>query len=233
MRWATLGFSYEWTNKTYHKDRYSTFPRLLKERMCFLMKLVEHVTQDSFSCMGSSGAGVGDGATAPLAATYEPQTAIVNYYPVGSMMMCHQDVSEETMDRPLVSASLGCSAVFLMGTESRDDAPYAFLLRSGDVAAFAGPSRRAFHAVPRILDDCPDYLTVPDEAITVEELAHFDNHCYYKNKTADGSIAPFVLEVMSKAERERYWRLCMRHLRVNINARQVYTEACPFLADVE
>uniref|UniRef100_A0A0A9ZI75 Alpha-ketoglutarate-dependent dioxygenase alkB n=1 Tax=Lygus hesperus TaxID=30085 RepID=A0A0A9ZI75_LYGHE len=111
-----------------------------------MVRLIADVNQDSFHCTHPS--------------SYEPQTCIVNYYPVGSMMMCHQDISEEVLDQPLVSVSLGCSAIFLMGSTSRDDAPFAFLLKSGDVAAFSGPSRAAFHSVPRVLDDCPDYLTV-------------------------------------------------------------------------
>lgn len=114
--------------------------------------MVAQVNQDQFHCSSPE--------------TYEPQTCIVNYYPVGSMMMCHQDISEEVLDQPLVSVSLGCSSIFLMGTESRDDSPYAFLLRSGDVAAFSGPARAAFHSVPRILDDCPDYLTIPYSEMT-------------------------------------------------------------------
>lgn len=215
MRWATLGYSYEWTNKVYHRDRYSTFPVVLRERMCQLIQLVAKVQQDEFHC------------THPE--LYEPQTAIVNYYPVGSMMMCHQDVSEETLQQPLVSLSLGCSAVFLMGTQSREEAPYAFKLRSGDVVAFTGPSRTAFHSTPRILDDCPAYLTVPREEITPQELRCYRNYGYHKNVNADGSFCKVEKQLMTPGEQERYWRLCMRHMRVNINARQVYSEPCSAL----
>ncbi|KAK7197681.1 2OG-Fe(II) oxygenase superfamily [Novymonas esmeraldas] len=215
MRWATLGFSYEWTAKVYHRERYSPFPAELRQRLCDLVSLVAQVQQDGFTCAHPE--------------LYEPQTAIVNYYPVGSMMMCHQDVSEETMEQPLLSLSLGCSSIFLMGTQSREEAPHAFLLRSGDVAAFTGPSRSAFHATPRILDDCPAHLTVADEDLTEAERQRYQQHAYYAQSQPNGAFSPVDKAAMTAEERERYWRLCMRHMRININARQVYGERCPFI----
>ncbi|KAG5482487.1 hypothetical protein CUR178_05627 [Leishmania enriettii] len=217
MRWATLGFSYDWTQKLYYPDRYSAFPLALRQRMCDLVSLVAEVRQDGFCCAYPD--------------VFEPQTAIVNYFPVGSMMMCHRDISEETLDQPLMSLSLGCSAIFLMGTQSREDAPYAFLLRSGDVVAFTGPSRTAFHSTPRILDDCPVYLTVPEDELTDAERHRYRQHAYCVHPTPDGSFSPADRASMTEEEQERYWRLCMRHMRVNINARQVYRERCPFLFD--
>ncbi|EKF33680.1 alkylated DNA repair protein, putative [Trypanosoma cruzi marinkellei] len=180
MRWATLGFSYDWTSKTYTREHYSAFPLALKRRIEEILHLCS-TTTDLKDVSPS---------------TYEPQTAIVNYFSVGSMMMAHQDVSEESMQHPLISISLGCSCVFLMGTSSRDDAPSAFWLRSGDVAIFSGPSRVAFHSIPRIMDDSPPHLcTISDE----------------------------------NNENEVYWRTRMRHMRININVRQVYSESCAFL----
>ena len=122
-----------------------------------------------------------------LSPTYEPQTAIVNFFPLGSMMCAHQDLSEPCLHRPLISVSLGSSCVFLMGSTSREDTPHAFLLRSGDIVAFTGPSRVAFHAVPRVMEDCPAHLIAFDER--------------------------------------------MRNLRININVRQVYDEPQPQLVD--
>ncbi|GET87388.1 hypothetical protein, conserved [Leishmania tarentolae] len=213
MRWATLGYSYDWTTKVYHQDCYSTFPSELRKRMCDLVSLVAEVRQDGFCCAYPD--------------VYEPQTAIVNYYPVGSMMMCHQDISEKTLEQPLMSLSLGCSAIFLMGTQSREDAPYAFLLKSGDVAAFTGPSRLAFHSTPRILDDCPVYLTLPEDELTDSERRRYREHTYCAHPTPDGRFSPVDKTSMTAEEQERYWRLCMRHMRININARQVYRERCP------
>lgn len=89
---------------------------------------------------------------------YKPEVAFVNYYPVGNGMFAHQDKSELTYDRPLVSISLGCSCIFLIGDDTRDTKPYAFMLRSGDVICMTGKSRLAFHGVPKIFDDLPREL---------------------------------------------------------------------------
>ncbi|CCW71716.1 unnamed protein product [Phytomonas sp. Hart1] len=118
-----------------------------------------------------------------------------------------------------------------MGTQSRDDAPHAFLLRSGDVVMFAGPARLAYHAVPRIFDDCPDYLTVPEAELTDEERRRYAHHVYYHHPMPDGSFVKVDKDAMTEDERERYWRLCMRHMRININVRQVYPENCDFIYD--
>jgi alkylated DNA repair protein alkB homolog 1 len=142
LRWATLGFKYDWTRREYHKDLWVGFPRRLNDVMRGLVDRVAAVTQDQFCAQG----------------LYESQTAIVNFFPVGTMMMAHQDISEVCLAKPLMSMSLGCTCVFLMGTDRREDKPHAFFLRSGDVVAFTGPARTAYHAVPRILDDCPEYL---------------------------------------------------------------------------
>lgn len=223
MRWATLGFGYQWTSKIYDRATHSPFPVALRDTMQRLIALVAGVSQDEWRVPTG---------------VYQPQTVIVNYYPVGAMMMCHQDVSEEAMEQPLMSLSLGCSAVFLMGTESREDAPFALLLRSGDVVAFTGPARTALHATPRIIDDCPAYLTVPEvgetasdgtAAMTAEERGRYANYAYHARLIPDGSFDPVDPAAFSAGERERYWRLCMRHMRVNVNARQVYGDDCAFL----
>ena len=52
--------------------------------------------------------------------------------------------------KPIVSLSLGCAAIFLLGGETRETAPTAVLLRSGDAVVLAGESRRRYHGVPRI-----------------------------------------------------------------------------------
>ncbi|CAI5515598.1 unnamed protein product, partial [Closterium sp. Naga37s-1] len=41
--------------------------------------------------------------------------------------------------------SLGCKAVFLLGGRTRDEAPMAVVVRSGDVLLMAGPCRECFH----------------------------------------------------------------------------------------
>ena len=56
--------------------------------------------------------------------------------------------------------SLGNAAIFLVGGLTRDVAPIPILLRSGDIIVMSGPAcRRAYHGVPRILEETlPAYL---------------------------------------------------------------------------
>ena len=147
IRWATLGRHYNWTSKTYNPGCNAIPPLIVDLCHDIVAMLPTELGYPS---------GVRPVQTKPR--SYEPQTVIVNYYPVGTAMMGHQDVSEECLHQPLVSLSLGASCVFLAGTASRGDAPTAFRLCSGDVAVFTGPSRRSYHGVPRILDDCPRHL---------------------------------------------------------------------------
>jgi alkylated DNA repair protein alkB family protein 1 len=63
------------------------------------------------------------------------------------------------MDAPLLSLSLGASCVFLLGGADREAPVLPILLRSGDVSVLAGPARRFFHGVPKILPgSCPAHL---------------------------------------------------------------------------
>lgn len=81
------------------------------------------------------------------------EAAILNLYSPGDTLSLHRDVSEEC-DQPLVSISIGCSAVFIVGLE--DHEPAAILLRSGDAILMSGASRYAWHGVPKVLrETCP------------------------------------------------------------------------------
>jgi len=75
--------------------------------------------------------------------------------------MGHVDRSEMSATTPLVSISIGRPAIFLIGGRTRDVKPTPILLRSGDVVILAGGCRRAFHGVPRILEEqeAPTFLT--------------------------------------------------------------------------
>jgi DNA alkylation damage repair protein AlkB len=90
------------------------------------------------------------------------EAAILNLYSPGNTLSLHRDVSEEC-DRPLVSISLGCDAIFVVGTTSGDENNLsnvaALRLKSGDAVLMSGDSRYAWHGVPRVLKDtCPGWL---------------------------------------------------------------------------
>ena len=46
---------------------------------------------------------------------FGPDAALVNYYSAGDTLGGHCDDVERDMSKPIVSISLGCRAVFLLG----------------------------------------------------------------------------------------------------------------------
>jgi alkylated DNA repair protein (DNA oxidative demethylase) len=85
------------------------------------------------------------GADAP------PDSCLVNLYRDGAKMGLHLDSDEEDLEAPVLSVSLGDTAVFRLGGAKRGDPTRSIRLASGDVGLLAGPSRRFHHGVDRIL----------------------------------------------------------------------------------
>jgi DNA oxidative demethylase len=80
---------------------------------------------------------------------YRPDIALINYYDDRARMGMHQDKDERSL-APVVSLSLGAGCVFRFGnTESRGQPWTDVELESGDLFVFGGPSRLAYHGVPR------------------------------------------------------------------------------------
>ncbi|MFF4054781.1 alpha-ketoglutarate-dependent dioxygenase AlkB family protein [Streptomyces sp. NPDC001668] len=76
--------------------------------------------------------------------------ALINFYDGDARMGMHRD-SDEKSDAPVVSLSLGDSCVFRFGNPETRTRPYTDVeLRSGDLFVFGGPSRLAYHGVPRV-----------------------------------------------------------------------------------
>lgn len=80
-----------------------------------------------------------------------PQACLVNYYAPDTRMSLHQDRDEADLTAPVLSVSLGDTALFRIGGEARGDPTRSIRLASGDVFRLAGASRLAFHGVDRIL----------------------------------------------------------------------------------
>ncbi|GAA2919550.1 alpha-ketoglutarate-dependent dioxygenase AlkB [Streptomyces thioluteus] len=77
--------------------------------------------------------------------------ALVNFYEAGARMGLHRD-SDEKSTAPVVSLSLGDTCVFRFGNTRTRTRPWTDVeLRSGDLFVFGGPSRLAYHGVPRTL----------------------------------------------------------------------------------
>ncbi|MET9372941.1 alpha-ketoglutarate-dependent dioxygenase AlkB [Streptomyces sp. NPDC002992] len=83
---------------------------------------------------------------------FHPDTALVNFYDAGAgaKMGLHQD-KEERSGAPVVSLSLGDRCVFRFGNTETRGKPYTDVeLASGDLFVFGGPSRFAYHGVPKV-----------------------------------------------------------------------------------
>lgn len=84
----------------------------------------------------------------PRQAPYD--IALINFYDGDARMGMHRD-SDEKSDAPVVSLSLGDTCVFRFGNTGTRTKPYTDVeLRSGDLFVFGGPSRLAYHGVPRV-----------------------------------------------------------------------------------
>jgi DNA oxidative demethylase len=80
-----------------------------------------------------------------------PECCLVNLYRGSARMGLHRDADEEARDAPVLSVSLGDSALFRMGGTSRGGASHSLTLASGDVLVFGGPARMAYHGIDKVL----------------------------------------------------------------------------------
>jgi alkylated DNA repair protein (DNA oxidative demethylase) len=92
-----------------------------------------------------------------------PDICIMNWYTAGSRLGLHQDKDEspESLSRgaPVVSISLGDTALFRLGGLRRRDPIQTIRLVSGDAFVFGGVSRLRYHGVSRVLPGtAPDGL---------------------------------------------------------------------------
>lgn len=131
LRWATLGYHYDWDNRKYTEERKSPFPEDLANLSKQLIK--------------------------PFGMDLVPETAIINYYRSSTTMGGHKDDAEWTDDAPVVSISFGNAGVYVLGGDDQKDAgpppPVPLIIRNGDVVILGGPSRMNIHGVPCMLRD--------------------------------------------------------------------------------
>ncbi|GAB4845185.1 hypothetical protein Ancab_038593 [Ancistrocladus abbreviatus] len=131
LRWSTLGLQFDWSKRNYNV---SLPHNKIPEALC---QLAKKMTAPAM----------------PVGEEFQPEAAIVNYFGLGDMLGGHLDDMEADWSKPIVSLSLGCKAIFLLGGKTRQDEPLAMFLRSGDIVLMAGEARECFHGVPRIFTD--------------------------------------------------------------------------------
>jgi DNA oxidative demethylase len=83
--------------------------------------------------------------------SHEPEACLVNYYSEVARMGLHRDMDEDDLRAPVVSISLGDTAVFRIGGRERNNKTETLKLASGDVVVLGGSSRLRYHGVDRIL----------------------------------------------------------------------------------
>lgn len=82
---------------------------------------------------------------------HDPQACLVNFYNGGAKMGLHRDEDEEDFSAPVLSVSLGDTAVFRMGGPERGGRTATLKLASGDVLVMGGASRLCYHGIDRVL----------------------------------------------------------------------------------
>ncbi|KAH8790924.1 hypothetical protein F5882DRAFT_88668 [Hyaloscypha sp. PMI_1271] len=147
LRWLTLGSQYDWTTRSYDKDKAMPFP-------ANIARLVKGLFKSAF----------------------EPESGVVLIYGSKDYMPVHRDVSEEC-ERGLASFSLGCDGLFILSREKdgqsgeeqngiekkldedREMEMLVLRVRSGDCVWMGGEARWCWHAMPKVMaGTCPEWL---------------------------------------------------------------------------
>ena len=84
---------------------------------------------------------------------FKPDACLINCYEVGQSMGRHQDKDEQSLEWPIVSISLGLSAVFQIFGNQGNSPSLELLLEDGDVLILSGESRLFYHGVKPIKID--------------------------------------------------------------------------------
>ncbi|ODS01082.1 alkylated DNA repair dioxygenase [Methyloceanibacter methanicus] len=82
---------------------------------------------------------------------HPPEACLINYYSGGAKMGLHQDRDEEDVTAPVLSVSLGDTAIFRVGGTTRKAPSRTLELQSGDVVVLGGADRLAYHGIDRVL----------------------------------------------------------------------------------
>ena len=79
-----------------------------------------------------------------------PDCCLLNLYRTGARMGLHQDRDEKDTSAAVIGVSLGDEALFRIGGSTRGGKTASVVLASGDVIAFGGAARLAYHGIDRI-----------------------------------------------------------------------------------
>jgi DNA oxidative demethylase len=91
-------------------------------------------------------------------ARFEPDACLINRYAQGAGLGVHRDHDEADVGHPIVSVSIGASAVFLWGGLRRRDPLRRLPVHDGDVLVWGGASRLTYHGVMPLKPDAQGAL---------------------------------------------------------------------------
>ena len=204
LRYLNLGeWNYNWGDRRYEKVPHATsLPDSLVEVARRAHELAKEQT--------------GEATSRPV----NFDMAICNLYHLqrpSDRLGGHKDDVEEDLSLPLVTISLGAPGVFLLGGESRQDAPTAILLRAGDCMVMSGRSRNYFHGVPTVLSDGDSACQMngdPGDNMCRVFPGLDDDGCLAKGFTGDNSTIPSLDEM-------EFAQAFLKTVRMNLSIRQV------------
>jgi alkylated DNA repair protein alkB homolog 1 len=127
----------------------------------------------------------------------------------------HRDELELALDKPIVSISLGRSAVFVLGGKTLQDGPIIpMIVRSGDVIVLGGDARLNYHSMARLLPRT--FPTTPPMMMMEQDPSLLLITSAQVGMVRERPLAPHDVDLV-----DRY----LASHRININIRQVYNNS--------
>ena len=152
MSVGMVGLGWHWYPYRYSRTRDDGDGGRALQFPAWLGALVERAVLDAAAV---------DPSVAARPEAFTPDVALVNWYRPGARMGMHVD-RDEVVPAPVVSLSVGLTGLFRFGTPAGRGRPWVDVpLESGDVVVFGGPSRLAYHGVPRLIDGTDDPVVGP------------------------------------------------------------------------
>lgn len=92
-----------------------------------------------------------------------PDMCLINRYDINANLGLHQDRNEQDLRCPIVSVSIGATALFQFGGLTRQAPLTSILLEDGDILVWGGTARLFYHGVRTIITEpllYPDKMSI-------------------------------------------------------------------------
>ena len=226
LSWATMGYHYDWTERSYNEDAKSSMPELISLLSSYFARTcLAHLEEKKQSTrISGSTSRATKQEPRSRALSFTASASIVNFYNTKSRMGGHRDDLELALDKPIVSISLGLPAIFLLGGKTKEEDPVIpILVRPGDVMCMGGDCRLNFHAMSNVF---PSHVVMPDvdkDRVNPEHLRVSLSTFTQPNDVANNANSNELKPRMPNHEGSALQVYLQQH-RVNINVRQVYPD---------